>query len=67
MRSFQIGDRVVVKNYSPHWNDHAGVILSFKSGYQLVRFDSGEYGTGGFKSKYLELENNEADFVEDLV
>ena len=67
MRSFNPGDRVVVKKYSPYWNDQAGVVLEYKGGFYIIGFDDFNRGTGGFSSKYLELVEQEGDFVEDLV
>lgn len=67
MLSFQIGDRVVIKEYGPFWDNQAGVVRAYRAGYWIIDFDSSQHASGGFSLKYLELEYNSADFVEDLV
>lgn len=65
MRSFRIDDRVVVKGYNSYWNNQAGLVLSYGPPFYDIKFDSRD--VGGFSSEFLELENNDADFIEDLV
>lgn len=67
MRSFNPGDRVVVKKHLPYWNDQAGVVLEYKGGFYIIGFDDFNRDTNTFSSKYLELVEQEGDFVEDLV
>lgn len=68
MRSFRTGDRVVVKGYgSPYWNNQAGLVLSYTANFYHIKFDSPAHDVGGFSSEFLELEDNDADFIEDLV